>query len=176
MDKSNFASTTRRSFMGIAALSAAAVAASGFSLGALADSVAPIGEKEFLLLSQTLTGRKSLDAGISARALKALIAVEPTFGVQAAALSQAIAKENFSDMSKFDAFADKYPKLKPAAIAIISAWYLGYTGTPEGERNSDNAQFVCYETALMYESTLDATIVPTFSRGHTNYWADPPAV
>jgi hypothetical protein len=57
---------------------------------------------------------------------------------------------------------------------IISAWYLGYTGTPVSLRASDNTRFVSYTDAFAYAPTLDATVIPTYSRGKTNYWVRPP--
>lgn len=168
-----FPPQTRRGFLGTMAISAAAVAGASFAGPVMAQN---IDEHGFLALSALLTGRDALDAGIASRALSALKAVDSGFSDKAALLSAAIQQERFTDMAKFDDFAQRHPDLKPVALAIISAWYLGYTGTPEGELNKDNACFVCYETALMYEPTLDVTIVPTFSRGKTNYWGEPPAV
>lgn len=57
---------------------------------------------------------------------------------------------------------------------IISAWYLGYTGIPVSLRAVDSTQFVTYTEALAYAPTLDATVIPTYSRGSTNYWVQPP--
>jgi len=34
---------------------------------------------------------------------------------------------------------------------------------------------VTFTGALAYEPTADATVIPTYSRGKTNYWVNPPA-
>ncbi|QHI95061.1 hypothetical protein GT348_00915 [Aristophania vespae] len=130
---------------------------------------------DFLELSEFLTGRKNLNANIAARAYAALTAEDSSFAAKVARLDKTIRHENLHDMTEFSAFASRYPDLQPIAIKIISAWYLGYTGTPSMNILKDDARFVTYENALMYEPTIDATVIPSFSRGHTNYWGKPPS-
>jgi len=131
--------------------------------------------KQFLQLSQVLTNRPALDAVTGGRALANLTAEDQAFPAQAAALLRATAAENFTDMRAFKTFIARHEAMRPAAMKIISAWYLGYTGTPSGNSDQDDARFVSYAGALMYQPTSDATVVPSYSRGHTNYWAEPPA-
>ena len=57
---------------------------------------------------------------------------------------------------------------------IVSAWYLGYTGTPISLRAEDDTGFVTFTKALMYEPTMDATVRPTYARAGINYWVEPP--
>ena len=129
----------------------------------------------FLQLSQVLTNRPALDAVTGGRALANLTAGDKTFPAQASALLGAITTAKFSDMRSFNTFIAGHEALRPVAMKIISAWYLGYTGHPSGNSFDDDARFVSYAGALMYQPTLDATVVPSYSRGHTNYWAQPPA-
>lgn len=129
----------------------------------------------FLHLSQVLTGRPTLDPIIGGRALAALSAEDRRFSAQAGALLQAMTAASFTDMRTFKAFIAGHEALRPVALKIISAWYLGYTGTPAGNSDQDDARFVSYAGALMYQPTIDATVVPTYSRGATDYWAAPPA-
>lgn len=131
--------------------------------------------KQFLLLSQVLTNRAALDPVTADRALKNLTAEDSGFPAQADALFKAITEAKFTDMRTFNTFIGRHPALRPAAMKIISAWYLGYTGTPSGNSDQDDARFVAFAGALMYQPTIDATVVPTYSRGHTNYWSQPPA-
>lgn len=142
---------------------------------ALAQSEAPISAQAFLALSERLTMRQSLSPVIASRALECLSAEDPAFPAKAAELDVAAAEAGLTDMADFAAFAESHPDLQPVAMKIISAWYLGYTGKAEGESTVDTACFVTYAGALMYEPTIDATVIPSYSRGATNYWAEPPA-
>lgn len=136
---------------------------------------AEISTMDFLQLSQLLTAGKTLDPAISERALAALTAGDAGFATKAAALSQAIAAEGFSDMREWSAFSARHPEMADTGMKVISAWYLGYTGTPKEHSSVDDAQFVAYHDALMYQPTIDATVVPSYARGATNYWVNPPA-
>jgi len=149
-----------------------ALATPGFVSEAFADTVS--GQAEFLALSQTLTGRSSLNPGIAARAWADLSTEDSDFPRKSKALAAAMRDANFSDMRKFSDFAAAHTDLQPTAMKIISAWYLGYTGTPSMNSTVDDARFVTYAGALMYQPTIDATVIPSYSRGHTNYWFYPP--
>lgn len=129
----------------------------------------------FRALSQLLTARPALDEGIAARAQAGLTAVDAAFPQKAAALLARIEAIGMTDIGDFARLEAADPAAAATARSIISAWYLGHTGTPEGEKIGDNAQFVTFTGALMFEPTIDATIIPTYARGRTNYWAAPPA-
>ena len=66
------------------------------------------------------------------------------------------------------------PALRETAATIVSAWYLGYTGTPIPLRAEDDTGFVTFTGALMYEPTMDATVRPSYARAGLNYWVEPP--
>lgn len=130
---------------------------------------------DFMRLSLLLTTRKALSSDQGQRLYDALSAGDPKFSGALQALQQAIAADSFSDMGQFASFVQKHdPQVKATAIAIISGWYLGYTGVPVSHVANDPTRFVAFRDALMYQPTLDATVIPTYSRGHTNYWVQPP--
>lgn len=145
---------------------------------AWANESHPVSEQEiadFLDLSERLTGRESLDAKIAGRAYSVLMDADEDFPAQQRQLSQAMEQAGLTDMREFKAFATTQDQpVVDTAMAIISAWYLGYTGTPKGHSASDDTRFVTYTGALMFEPTIDATVIPTYSRGRTNYWKTPP--
>lgn len=151
------------------------VALAGGSLAASGGPAGGISSSDFQKLSGILTNRATLDPHISDRAFAALSAEDGAFAAKAQQLYSATLQAGLRDMRQYKGFIAGHADLDPTAKKIISAWYLGYTGTPEGESNVDDARFVSYAGALMYEPTKDATIVPTYARGHTNYWVDPPS-
>lgn len=78
-------------------------------------------------------------------------------------------------MNFWPEFRVAHPEASDIALSIIAAWYLGYAGAPKTDATEDNAQFVTYENALMFRPTVDATVIPSYARGRTNYWAEPPS-
>lgn len=148
----------------------------GLGLAAGLPAFAAATAADFLDLARLLTVRPALDAGIAARAFDCLTAEDPAFPDRVTALAAAVRRAGFTDMRGFHAFAGvQDPQIGETAMKIISALYLGYTGTPSGNSTVDDARFVSYQGALMYEPTIDATVIPSFARGATNYWAKPPA-
>jgi hypothetical protein len=130
---------------------------------------------DFMRLSLLLTTRTVLNSEQGQRLFYALNAGDPKFAAGLQALQKAIAADHFSDMQQFAAFTQKHdPQIQATAMAIISGWYLGYTGDPVSHTANDPTRFVAFRDALMYQPTLDATVIPTYSRGHTNYWVKPP--
>ncbi|MDF7673375.1 sugar dehydrogenase complex small subunit [Acetobacteraceae bacterium ESL0709] len=160
---------TRRVILQSSAALAALLVFSPSLLAASSES------SEFLQISQFLTCRPNLNPTIAARAYAALAAEDSGFAEKLRHLHDAIQQDNFTDMSQFGDFVTRHPDLQPIAMKIISAWYLGYTGTPSMNILQDDTQFISYEHALMYEPTHDATVIPSFSRGRTNYWVNPPS-
>jgi len=129
----------------------------------------------FYHTSLLVTARLHLSPLVAQRALYCLNAEDGDFpqqlqrlwsGCQAAAITHADQLNGHSLMQGSTGATIK---------KIISAWYLGFTGTPVPLRAVDNTRFVTYTDALMYAPTLDATVIPTYSRGKTNYWTQPPA-
>lgn len=169
---------SRRELLGgMAAVSAAAFFP--WATRTWADSPGATSEQtiqDFLMLSERLTGREALDARIAGRVWQALLDSDERFADRQRVLAQAMDDANLTDMRSFKVFAATQPEaLTQTAVAIISAWYLGFTGSVQGHSATDNTRFITYTGALMFEPTIDATVIPTYSRGHSDYWVDPPA-
>lgn len=167
----------RQVLAGITAISASALMP--WAARAWADDPASVSQDEvkaFLELSERLTGKTQLDARIAGRAYQGLLDLDSSFPARIQDLISAMDQSQLHDMRQFREFAASQPKaIVDTAISIIRAWYLGFTGTVQGHSASDNTHFVTYTGALMYTPTIDATVIPTYSRGHTNYWANPPS-
>ncbi|KOC91588.1 sugar dehydrogenase complex small subunit [Winslowiella iniecta] len=130
----------------------------------------------FYTLSKLLTQRAALSQVVSARALHCLVSEDADFLVKMHALVAALNTANITDADQLNGHPMMQNRLAGETVKkIVSAWYLGFTGTPVSLRAVDNTRFVTYTDALMYTPTLDATVIPTYSRGHTNYWTQPPA-
>jgi fructose 5-dehydrogenase small subunit len=130
----------------------------------------------FLALGQRLTGREHLPADISARLFAALADGDRAFGANVVRLVRALDEAGIKDMRQFkDSAVDRDPSLKALAVSIVSGWYLGYTGTPVGLAVKDDTRFITYTGALMFEPTRDVTVIPTYARAGTDYWAVAPA-
>lgn len=173
----SFSINRRQLLAGAAAISASALMPWATRLWA--DAPEDVSQREihdFLMLSEQLTGKSQLNAKIAGRAYQGLLSLSDEFPQQMRQLIEALKSAEITDMRQFKTFAAQQPDaVVKTAIDIISAWYLGYTGTIDGNLNRNTAQFVTYTGALMYRPTLDATVIPTYSRGHTNYWESPPA-
>jgi hypothetical protein len=164
----------------VISMSAVLAAFSGFSGGwwliAQADAAAAPGSVEdFRALSVLLTGAPDLDPALAERAYNQLTALDADFPSKATAVAKAVGA---SAQTSVDAFLASPQAggdgLKDTMITIVSAWYLGYTGTPISLRAEDNTGFVTFTKALMYAPTVDATVYPTYARDGINYWVDPP--
>ncbi|WP_133624932.1 sugar dehydrogenase complex small subunit [Erwinia sp. LJJL01] len=129
----------------------------------------------FYRISLLLTGRTQLSPLVSERALHCLAAEDAQFPAHLQQLSSALQSAGITQADQLNGHALMQGGSGDTIKTIISAWYLGYTGTPVALRAVDNTRFVTYTDALMYAPTLDATVIPTYSRGHTNYWTQPPA-
>lgn len=130
----------------------------------------------FEQLSLFLTERQGLDPELSLRILAQCSTAEPNFPEQIRSLWHSVQQQGFASVSQFSA-SPLYQDAKPTQALvqkIVSAWYLGYTGTPVGLRAVDDTRLVSFTGALAYSPTLDATVIPTYSRGQTNYWSQPP--
>lgn len=140
---------------------------------------APASEKSdterFYRLSQFLTQRDALSPLVSARALHGLVAEDSDFPNKLQAVERALQQQPIQNSDQLNGHPLMQQPEGQTVRKIISAWYLGYTGTPISLRAKDSTRFVTYTDALMFQPTLDATVIPTYSRGHTNYWTIPPA-
>jgi hypothetical protein len=131
---------------------------------------------QFLAISQLLTGKASLSSLVAQRALNGLTEEDSQFPQKLQKLAAALNAAGITSADALNGHAIMADANTGAtAKKIVSAWYLGFTGMPVSLRAVDNTRFVTYTDALMYAPTLDATVIPTYSRGHTNYWTQPPA-
>ena len=156
---------------------AALIAGSGVSLDTLIAATAPVGTPPaaFVATSRFVTGSALADEAAIARAWSQLVALDAGFAAAVDHLHAAVGSVGLANMSAFLAS----PLGKDAALlktveTITSAWYLGYTGTPGDHVVKDDTGFVTFAGALMWRPTIDATVIPTYARGGTDYWVNPP--
>jgi hypothetical protein len=136
---------------------------------------APADAGAFRTLSAFLTGAPDLDAELVARAFGQLTELDASFPEKAGALASAVATSDAPSMDDFLAHpASSDLGLRASAATIVSAWYLGYTGTPIALRAEDDTGFVTFTGALQYAPTMDATVRPTYARAGLNFWVEPP--
>ncbi|GAA3590199.1 hypothetical protein GCM10023078_17410 [Gibbsiella greigii] len=127
---------------------------------------------DILAVSERLTGRQGLDPIIAERIKQLLTAQDPTFPERLTTLATALNADGTANREAvINALSDENVA---TALAIISPWYLGYTGTPSTTKAVDDAKFVTFLSALMYEPTADNTIRPSYARAGGDYWAEPP--
>ncbi|MDR3427426.1 sorbitol dehydrogenase family protein [Silvimonas sp.] len=126
----------------------------------------------FLNLSQLLTGRKQLDAGIAQRFFSALGAQDNNFAdkvMQIAGEAQTNSLHSVDELAT--ALDQNKPELAKTLHSIIGAWYTGVVG--EGA----NAVVITYADALMFDPVKDATAPPSYCHAAPLYWsAKPPLV
>lgn len=138
---------------------------------------APADASQALLLraSELLTGRRGLDIGITERLWTLLCEQDSQFPAQLARLMTRLNALHSEDREQIVAQLDDADV--KTALTIISPWYLGYTGHPSTTKAVDDAHFVTFLSALMYEPTRDHTIRPSYARAGGDYWAEvPPGV
>lgn len=122
--------------------------------------------------ARLLTGRPALPEVIIARAQAFQSELDPTFPDRLATFAQALAKGGATDREAIIAALSDADAA--TAIQLISPLYLGYTGAPSTTKAVDNAKFVTYLDALMYEPTADNLLRPSYARGGPNYWTETP--
>ena len=134
--------------------------------GSLATAAEP--ENRFHRVSQALTGRQQLDPAISQRLYALLTRQNPLFPQRLAQLAERLGR---SDVLAPEALLTSLSEEEiDTALAIITPWYLGYTGNPATTRATDDAHFVSFLSALMYEPTADVTPRPSYSQRGSDYW------
>ncbi|MFG1174294.1 sugar dehydrogenase complex small subunit [Erwiniaceae bacterium CAU 1747] len=128
----------------------------------------------FYQISLLLTGRARLSPLVAERALHALAAESDQFVARLRQLTAALHSADITSADRLNGHKLMQGVSGDTIKAILSAWYLGYTGTPVPLRAVDSTRFITYTDALMYAPTRDATVIPSYSRGQTNYWIQPP--
>ncbi len=159
--------------IGVTAMSAAMGLGAAAAVRAASDAPSPAA---FITASRFVTGAPLDDGAALDRAWTQLRALDADFPRAVDRLADALRRSGAATMTAFmGSPVAKDAALLKTATTIVSAFYLGYTGTPVEHRMKDNTGFVTFVGALMWRPTLDATIIPTFARGGTDYWVKPPA-
>lgn len=128
---------------------------------------------QLLKTSEILTGRQGLPAAVAERLSTLLTKYNARFPQQLARLFTRLTMLSENDRQNLaEKLDDEDVK---TALAIISPWYLGFTGHPSTTKAKDDAEFVTFLSALMYEPTQDMTIRPSYARAGGDYWAEVPA-
>jgi hypothetical protein len=131
--------------------------------------------EEFIALSRSLTLNKPLDPSLAPRAWQALVQRSPNFLQHYPALAARFAPAD-SALRKSDlAELEQDANAKSAAVAIVSAWYLGVVGEVKA-RSEDGPAFITYNQAMMWNSTQNITVIPTYAHGAPGNWAEKPAL
>jgi len=171
---------SRRNFL---LLSASAVAASflpaiaaraaiGVGKGADSSSVLPPhidAPLDFRNFSQFLTG-KEIDGKLAERAWWAMANHDPDFPAKYTVLRDYIAANHLNNIEELKDRTDLSPALRQTAMAVISAYYLGYVGAPLPLRAHDDTIFITFTQAKMYQANDDMAPINTYSRRHSGYW------
>ena len=135
---------SRRDFL-TRSSTAALVVAAGWSTPSSAQAISV---DDFLGLSQSLTGKTSLDEDIAAAMLDAFRS-----NGQADAVSALMNGESDADLEN----------------EIVAAWYSGVSPNP------DDLTVLTYTDALMWDA-MPYTKPMGYCGGATGYWAEPPTI
>lgn len=147
-----------------------ALAAGAVQLMPWSQAAAPVAETSasFMGLSQYLTARADLNAGLGTRLQAALQALDAEFPARSAALwawvqSQQVPLEEFQTRLQ----AEK-PELAAIPAQVMQAWYLGIAG------DGAKARVVAYEFALNAQTVGDKLKPPTYAYGVYGSWTSNP--
>ncbi|HUO21571.1 MAG TPA: sugar dehydrogenase complex small subunit [Caulobacteraceae bacterium] len=153
----------RRRFLAGSTALTAVLTMTGMTAAA-ADLAAP--PADVAALAAFLTGKSDLSSEMVRKAYEGLRAQEPGFDQRLAMLGERIRAAGLADVEAFKASAlAGEPSLMATATALIGALYTGRVG------HDWRGHFVAYQDALMYRPTADVTVVPTYSRRPSGYWA-----
>lgn len=158
-----FESLTRRDFLIGAGSVAFLVACGGNALTAVgAPGPSAVADPQFLQLSRVLTGKTDLNTATAARIDAAFAKLQPELHAQFPTLARLA--ERATDPA---ALVEAAGEAKPAALAIIAAWYTGTVG------KGINAITVSYRDALMQRPADDGLSPPTYAMGGPAWWIAP---
>lgn len=124
-------------------------------------------------MGQFLTG-KGLDKALCDRAGSAITINNPNFFENLVKLQDFIKENDVSDVEALQTTPGFEGELRDTAKLLISALYLGYSGTPKAHSSVDDVQFVTFTQAITYQITHPYTPIPSYSRWGTGYWAHLP--
>lgn len=147
----------------------------GVSLGPISYATVLKEQVDIKLLANFLTN-KTIKPILAIRTLEALTKINPNFPKEAIALSNLINTHKINDVEELKNHPLFDNHLKDTALKIISAFYLGYVGTPQPSSANDNVEFITYTEIETYKLTYLYTPIPSYSRWKTNYWSELPTV
>lgn len=137
---------------------------------ALAD--APVASAGAIATARLLTAHPALPEVVIGRATSYQSELDPGFAARLDTLVHAVARIGGTDREAVIAsLSDDEAK---TAVELIGPLYLGYTGQPSTVKAVDNAKFVTFLDAIMYDVTADNLTRPSYARGGPNYWSAVP--
>jgi hypothetical protein len=156
---------SRRALLGGTAFALGSLALHAPAMAQTASAPTP---EQFLALSKRATDRAELSEVTSKRILDALGEDASTAGGLVALVGMMNGAKSAADL-KAAAVAGGQDK---TLTAVISAWYTGTITTAKGP------VVVAYKDALMYQSTADGLVVPTYCNKGPMWWRNtlPPDV
>jgi hypothetical protein len=123
---------------------------------------------DFAAVSQFLTGKSTLDAGVQDALFRAFMALDPAFAAKLAKLRTAIAADNITPENLHATLSASDPDLAKVPQEILTGWYLGVAGS--GKR----ALCVTYANDLANAAVADVLSPPSYAYGPCNSWAEKP--
>lgn len=156
-------SLSRRDFLIGAGSVAFLVACGGSALTAVgAPGSSVVVDEQFLRLSRVLTGKTDLDQVTAGRIEAAFAKLQPELHAQFDGLARLA--DRFTEPATL---VEAAGEARPAALAIIAAWYTGTVG------KGVEAVTVSYRDALMQRPTDDGLSPPTYAFGGPAWWVAP---
>ena len=161
----------RRDFIQMTALFPLLIQSDFFSR-AEAETQTDAMSRKFLQLVRVLTGQMDLPEALIMHVKEILSADDPSFLPR---VTQLISRIDDPELSKRNEIIATLSENEVSVVTeIISPLYLGYIGKPENVKAIDNAKFVTFLHALMYEPTRDNLIRPSYSQRPPDYWVQVP--
>ncbi|GBR54943.1 hypothetical protein AA106555_1871 [Neokomagataea thailandica NBRC 106555] len=118
-------------------------------------------------LSRFVTGHDNLNLETGTALFAGLQALRQTARQDIATLNTRIAQSQASDIEAFEPQIANDP-LHPFVLQIIKGWYAGVL------ESGTNAKVYAFGNALMYQSTRDNIVIPTYAHNGPNYWLAEP--
>ncbi|WP_410209970.1 sugar dehydrogenase complex small subunit [Aquirhabdus sp.] len=158
---------SRRHFIKLSVLSSSVLLASG-----LIASAAPSPDTsttDFYSLATFLVAKPQLSAPYAAAVFSALKKNIPDFAPQLQAVLDTVKRIQAPDVTRlFAGFTEADQAVRKTCLLIIETFYTGNVG------RGATAKAVAYEMALMFDTTKDVTVIPTYIRGRPEYWTATP--
>lgn len=163
---------SRRAFLSVAMAASFLAGTQNLFAQQQTGSETPVSADDLHALSIAVIGKTADDRPLSDAFHKAFGEANPSFLLRASALSAQMKAAGLTTPAAFSASPlAKDPVLHATAIGLTAAWYLGHVAHDDHDDHG-GGQVVAYEKALMWAPTADVTVIPSYSRGAPNYWAE----